>query len=520
MRKAETLSYESEGWLENRGQTSTTIKKKNWLKKPNFARVEVLHTRTGEVITTLIGDGDYFWTFWQDGFPRSRNERWQNVYMKEPVEGYSIARDARLLTSRPVIDPSIFHVSTDEPWWQSHMDGVRRVGTEKVGDEECEVIEVIFMNRRISQYLWLAKVDHLPRKLKKVVLSSRLEEPRGESIKHEIWTNVRINAEIPMENFVWKPPSSWRRITQSMLLPREHSVTESINLSGKWKYTFGDNTSWSGRDYDDREWDTAEVPYILPSLKAGKYLWLRKMFFVPEHYKGQKYGLDLGLLSAPVSVYFNGDLVAESEKDSPLILLKPLNVMFGENNVIALRIERKETDMIVWTGEPLLLGLSGWIETGYFNEEYYTVVHYMIYVPKNYNPDKVFPLVIAMPGYPYGSRSFMGSDIVKFAESRGYIVLCPEARPGERGHRWIVRAQREVLLILSEMKEDYIDARRIYIMGQSNGGFAAYYIGFHNSELFAGITSCSGGIGSKIELLPRMAKAAKEFIPIYIVHGA
>jgi len=360
------------------------------LKKPNFARVEVLHARTGKVIATLIGDGDYFWKHRKDGRLRHGNKQWQNVYMREPAEGYSIVQDATLLLMRrPVIDPSIFGTFYEKPWWQTHMDGVRRVGTEKVGSEECEVIEVRFLHARVSHFLWLSKVDHLPRKLKEVVLSSRLGDSHG-SITHEIWTNVNLNADIPAEKFLWQPPPSWRIITRSTLRSREHAE-----------------------------------------------------------------------------------------------------------------------------------GLSDWIEAGYFNEEDNAVVHYMIYVPRSYTPDKSFPLVVAMPGYPYGRRSFMDSGISKFAESRRYIVVCPEACPKERGHRWIVRVRREVILILSEMKEKYnIDAKRVYIMGQSNGGFAAYYIGFYNSELFAGIASCSGAIGSKIELLPRMAKSAKEFIPVYIGHGA
>ena len=101
-----------------------------------------------------------------------------------------------------VIDPSTFHGYTDS--LQPHMDGVMNLGPEVVEGEECDVIEVSFMRRQRSRYLWLSKRDHLPRKLRQVVRVSH------DIVAQEIWRRVSINAEMAMGRFAWKPPKGWQ----------------------------------------------------------------------------------------------------------------------------------------------------------------------------------------------------------------------------------------------------------------------------------------------------------------------
>jgi hypothetical protein len=102
----------------------------------------------------------------------------------------------------PVLDPSTFHGYTDS--LQAYLDGVKSLGTEKVGDEDCDKIEVSIMKHQRSWYLWLSKRDHLPRKLKQVVRVSY------DIVMHEEWSSVTLNAEIPDTMFVWKPPEGWK----------------------------------------------------------------------------------------------------------------------------------------------------------------------------------------------------------------------------------------------------------------------------------------------------------------------
>jgi len=219
MRKAKTLSWVSDYRWEARGRTLAHATYRIWLKKPNYARMEA--TRVGESQPTgiLVGDGDYFWTYWPNEKPRygweykgkyaEEYEKYRHTfYMKErtPVGKHSIAHAAGQLgagISMTILDPSIFHGYTDS--LQPYLDGVRGLGVEQAGGETCDVIEVSFMKYQRSWKLWLARKDHLPRKLTQVV------RVRYSINSEESWSEVTINTEIPNDRFAWSAPPDWKQ---------------------------------------------------------------------------------------------------------------------------------------------------------------------------------------------------------------------------------------------------------------------------------------------------------------------
>jgi len=96
-----------------------------------------------------------------------------------------------------ILDPSTF---TDtpirfSPIWTAFADGRGRGR-----NEACDVVEVSLMKHQRSWYLWLARKDHLPRKLKEIV---RVSNP---ITSEETWSAVTLNAEIPHDRFVWSAP--------------------------------------------------------------------------------------------------------------------------------------------------------------------------------------------------------------------------------------------------------------------------------------------------------------------------
>jgi len=215
MRAAETLSYESRYRWEAKNETLGDCTYTVWLKKPNYFRVETVKA-SGDQGGILVGDGDFLWIYWPRGRPRFSYEDNEaayektrmKTYMKKPTPlgKHSIGHEVGLLGAdmlMPTLDPSTFHGYTDS--LQPYVDGVRSLGTEKVGNEECDGIEVSIMKGQRSWYLWLSKGDHLPRRLKEVVRVSY------EIIQHEEWSNIAINGEIPREKFVWKPPEEWQQ---------------------------------------------------------------------------------------------------------------------------------------------------------------------------------------------------------------------------------------------------------------------------------------------------------------------
>jgi outer membrane lipoprotein-sorting protein len=214
MRKAQSLSYESDysfGREDTKGQQCTY---RIWMQKPNYFRVETV-SKKGEKGGILIGDGDYLWIYWPNGRPRWHYEDFEThkktsseVYMKKrtPIGRHSIGHEVCELgagMSMPIIDPSTFHGYTDS--LQRYIEGVRGLGTEKVGDEKCDVIEVSIMKGQRRWYLWLSRKDHLPRKLKQ-----RIRTSQDDIVTDETWSKVTLDAAIPTQKFAWKPPEGWK----------------------------------------------------------------------------------------------------------------------------------------------------------------------------------------------------------------------------------------------------------------------------------------------------------------------
>ena len=209
---AETFYYESEYIWESKDRKLGHGTYKYWAKKPNFARLEA-EGFDGKMKGTVILDGESIWIYWPTGLPFSQgldSTEYDRIhitsYMQKaaPVGKHSIAHQIQLLAiglAMPVLNPSLFHKCTLS--MEKHLDGVRSLGVEKVGEEECELIEVSYMNHQRSKYLWISNKDNLPRKLKEIVRVSH------NIITRELWANVIINSEIPLNLFNWNPPDGW-----------------------------------------------------------------------------------------------------------------------------------------------------------------------------------------------------------------------------------------------------------------------------------------------------------------------
>ena len=219
MRKATTLSWVSDYRWAAQGRTLGHATYRIWLKKPNYARMEANAVDKPDRSGVLVGDGDYFWIYWPKGKPRygwenkgkyaEEYDKYHRVfYMKErtPVGRHSISHSAGQLAAgicMTILDPSTFHGYTDS--LQPYLDGVRSMGVEPAGGETCDVIEVSFMKYQRSWKLWLARKDHLPRKLTETV---RVSYP---ITTEESWSDVTLNADIPNDRFVWSAPADWKQ---------------------------------------------------------------------------------------------------------------------------------------------------------------------------------------------------------------------------------------------------------------------------------------------------------------------
>jgi len=211
MRSATTLSYESayqnSFGKEIQSQGIYSVR----MKKPNHFYVET-RLGDGKKPGMIVGDGQYAWSYWPDGRPwfggddeGTYEQTRLQVYMQEPAAPgkYAIRYSTVMKKSNffAVLDPAAFFGVKDS--LEPLIDWMRVVGTEKVGDEDCRMIEVSYASQGRSCYFWISNRDSLPRKLRRVTRGTQ------DSVDEEQWSHVTLNREIPRERFTWKPPEGW-----------------------------------------------------------------------------------------------------------------------------------------------------------------------------------------------------------------------------------------------------------------------------------------------------------------------
>jgi len=184
---------------------------KAWLMKPNRARLEVSALQF-EPMGILVGDGEYFWSYWPNGtwffttaYRHTKGALEHNVYMRKrtPQGMHSLAHEICYIGTGSM---SIFELSSFHGYVESMTDYLQEIksqGEEKVGEELCDVIHLSFMNGQRERTLWISKKDHIPRKLKSAIHVSY------DIFIEEEWTNIRINDQLDTELFRWQPPEGW-----------------------------------------------------------------------------------------------------------------------------------------------------------------------------------------------------------------------------------------------------------------------------------------------------------------------
>lgn len=130
-------------------------------------------------------------------------------------------------------------------------------------------------------------------------------------------------------------------------------------------------------------------------------------------------------------------------------------------------------------------------------------------VPASYDSTNVTPLIVLLHGY--GSSGVGQDGYMKFSElvdSYGYLLATPDGTQeagGENNRFWnaskaccnFFESQQDdssyVMSIIETVQAQYnVDARRIYLIGHSNGGFMSYRTAYEHSDVIAGIASLAG----------------------------
>ena len=91
-----------------------------------------------------------------------------------------------------------------------------------------------------------------------------------------------------------------------------------FDLTGKWRFTTGDDPGWSRPSFDDRRWTPVDVPAHWETQSAKGYdgfAWYRTRFTLPVSLRGKKLILLLGRIDDNDQTYVNGILVGSTGAD-------------------------------------------------------------------------------------------------------------------------------------------------------------------------------------------------------------
>jgi len=132
-----------------------------------------------------------------------------------------------------------------------------------------------------------------------------------------------------------------------------------------------------------------------------------------------------------------------------------------------------------------------------------SVQPYGMWVPKDYDPQQAYPLVVQLHGLNFrkvvaGQRTtYRGMGTVQWIDpnQQAIVVQCF----GRPSTFYTGMGERDVLATMDDVSSRFrVKQDRIYVMGHSMGGAGSYTIGLHYPDRFGGITPIDAAMGRMI----------------------
>ena len=143
---------------------------------------------------------------------------------------------------------------------------------------------------------------------------------------------------------------------------------------------------------------------------------------------------------------------------------------------------------------------------------------FSLYVPEDYQPDRQWPLVMALHGGAGHGRAFLWSWLAA-ARGQGAIVVAPTAL----GDTWALAGEDvdtpNLRRILAAVQDGWrVDPARLLLTGMSDGGTFCYVSGLETDSPFTHLAPVAAAFHP---FLAEMADPERlRGLPIHIVHGA
>ena len=128
-----------------------------------------------------------------------------------------------------------------------------------------------------------------------------------------------------------------------------------------------------------------------------------------------------------------------------------------------------------------------------------TAYRYQVYVPANYNPNLKLPVIVFLHGADFRGEdgilptdSALGKAIRRHSEEYPAIVVFPQCR---LSGLWMGDMETLALKALDQsVTEFHADSRRLYLIGESMGGYGVWYFAAHHPGKFAALVPIAGGV--------------------------
>lgn len=176
------------------------------------------------------------------------------------------------------------------------------------------------------------------------------------------------------------------------------------------------------------------------------------------------------------------------------------------------------------SGKDPFLGITGFFERAYLSETDGTLDSYLIYVPKRYDSEKFYPLIVMLHGYGEGAYlpqfSAVHNSFLEACENHQIIMAAPNGK-----HKipyvsnYMNEGEQDVLQVIQRVRQSYaIDPGRIYLTGLSMGGFGVWYLGSRHPGLFAALAPVCGYGSGQWKSIAVEIDALKN-LPVMTFHG-
>jgi sialate O-acetylesterase len=124
-----------------------------------------------------------------------------------------------------------------------------------------------------------------------------------------------------------------------------------LTLSGQWKFSLGDDKSWSTPNFDDDKWDDILVPTAWEKqgyVGYDGFAWYRKHFIFPSGSNEETYFLQVSNIDDVDEIYINGHFIGQTGKFPPesntgysverKYVIPPSYLNVGKDNCISVRV--------------------------------------------------------------------------------------------------------------------------------------------------------------------------------------